>query len=100
METILTAMLFSGGRTALAHAGDFRAFRLRGGWLRPSTEDHTIDNLAATSACSGRCSPGTLDGRPDCPAGIGLRNLQARDRYLLRSEEPSRSQKTDHTFMC
>ena len=59
MGTTLTAMLFSGGRAALAHIGDSRAFRLRGGQLRPITEDHTIGNLVATSACSRRCSHGT-----------------------------------------
>ena len=47
MGTTLTAMLFSGGRAALAHIGDSRAFRLRGGQLRQITEDHTIGNLVA-----------------------------------------------------
>jgi hypothetical protein len=35
-----------------------------------SPEDHTIDNLVATSACPCRCSHGTLDGMPDRPVGI------------------------------
>ena len=59
METTLTAMLFSGGRAALAHVGDSRAIRLRSGRLRQITEDHTIGNLVADAGCSRRCSHGT-----------------------------------------
>ena len=47
MGTTLTAVLFSGGRAALAHIGDSRAFWLRSGRLRQITEDHTIGNLVA-----------------------------------------------------
>jgi serine/threonine protein phosphatase PrpC len=68
MGTTLTAMLFSGDRAALAHIGDSRAFRLRGGQLRQITEDHTIGKLVwdadflapaprlTRSASSGRAS--------------------------------------------
>jgi protein phosphatase len=59
MGTTLTAVLFSGGRAALAHVGDSRAFQLRGDQLRPITGDHTIGSLVATSACSCWCSHGT-----------------------------------------
>ena len=55
----LTAMLFSGGRAALAHVGDARAFRLRGGQLRQITGDHTTGNLVADAACSRQRSHST-----------------------------------------
>ena len=57
--TTLTATLFSGGRAALAHAGDSRAFRLRGGQLRPSTEDHTIGKPRRDAGLLRRRSHGT-----------------------------------------
>ena len=85
MGTTLTAMLFSGGRAALAHIGDSRAFRLRGGQLRQITEDHTIGNLVATPACSRGAR--TAPGRQARPFGrYGLRDLRAGDRYLLCSD--------------
>jgi protein phosphatase len=59
MGITLTAVLFSGGRAALTHIGDSRTLQLRSGRLRPITENHTIGNLVATSACSRRCSPST-----------------------------------------
>lgn len=62
--TTLTAMLFSGGRAAVAHVGDSRAFRLRGGRLRLVSEDHTIGNLVATSLAraGARMAPGRQVG--------------------------------------
>ena len=73
MGTTLTAMLFSGGRAALAHIGDSRAFRLRGGQLRQITEDHTIGNLVADAGLLAPVLARHLDGRPDRSAGMGLR---------------------------
>jgi protein phosphatase len=89
MGTTRTAMLFSGGRAALAHADDSRAFRLRRGQLRPSTEDHTTGNLAWDAGLLAPVLARHLDGRPDRPADVGLRDLQADHRYLLRPDEPS-----------
>ena len=66
-------MLFSGGRAALAHIGDSRAFRLRGGQLRQITEDHTIGNLVCDV---GLLAPvlATAPGRQAGPFGrYGLR---------------------------
>jgi serine/threonine protein phosphatase PrpC len=80
MGTTLTAMLFSGGRAVLAHIGDSRAFRHRGGQLRPVTEDHTIGNLLADVGLLALVLARHLDGRPDRSAGTGLR---AGGRYLL-----------------
>lgn len=42
MGTTLTAMLWDGGRFALAHVGDSRGYRLRDGELTQLTTDHTM----------------------------------------------------------
>ena len=78
-------MLFSGGRAALTHIGDSHAFRLCGGQLRPITEDHTIGKPRRDAGLLAPVLARHLDGRPDRPADIGLRELRAGDRYLLWS---------------
>ena len=82
METTLTAMLFSGGRAALAHQRLPR-IRLRSGRLRPITEDHTIGNSCLDVGLLALVLARHLDGRPDRSADMGLRDLRAGDRYLL-----------------
>ncbi len=42
MGTTLAAALFAGSRAALAHVGDSRIYRLRGGRLESLTEDHSL----------------------------------------------------------
>ncbi len=42
MGTTLVAILAGGGRAALAHVGDSRAYLLRGGGIRRLTDDHSI----------------------------------------------------------
>ena len=86
MGTTLTAILFSGDRAALAHIGDSRAFRLRGGRLRQITEDHTIGKLVWDADFLAPVLARHLDGRPDRSADLGLRDLRAGDRYLLCSD--------------
>jgi protein phosphatase len=83
MGATLTAMLFSGGRAALAHIGDSRAFRLRDGRLRQVTEDHTIGNLVWDAGSLAPVLARYLDGEPGRSADIDLRELRAGDRYLL-----------------
>jgi len=83
MGATLTAMLFSGGRAALAHIGDSRAFMLRDGRLRQITEDHTIGNLVWDAGSLAPVLARYLDGEPDRSADIGLQELRAGDRYLL-----------------
>ena len=83
MGTTLTAMLFCGGRAALAHIGDSRAFLLRDGRLCQITEDHTIGNLVWGAGSLGPVLARYLDGEPDRSADLCLRDLRAGDRYLL-----------------
>ena len=42
MGTTVVALLAAGGRMALAHVGDSRAYRIRGGAIRRLTDDHTV----------------------------------------------------------
>ena len=85
MGTTLTAMLFSGDRAAFARIGNSQAFRLRHGELRQITEDHTTGKLAWDAGFLAPVLARYVDGRPDRSADLGLRDLQAGDRYLLCS---------------
>jgi protein phosphatase len=42
MGTTLVALLIVDGRAALAHVGDSRAYRVRGGRIRQLTDDHSV----------------------------------------------------------
>lgn len=42
MGTTVTAVLVAGGRAAIAHVGDSRAYRLRDGALEQLTQDHSL----------------------------------------------------------
>lgn len=86
MATTLTAILWSKDRAALAHIGDSRAFRLRGGQLRQITEDHTIGKLVSDADFLAPVLSRYIDGRPDRSPDLGLRELRAGDRYLLCSD--------------
>jgi hypothetical protein len=78
---MLTAMRFCGDRAALALIGGFRAIR-----LRQIVEDRTIGNLVADPDYLALVLERHLDGKPDCPAGTGLRDPRAGDRHLLCSD--------------
>jgi hypothetical protein len=80
----LTAMLFSSDRTALAPYRDFRAIR-----VRQIAEDHAIGNVVADAGWLALVLERHRDGRPDCPAGTGLRDPRAYGRYLLCSDRLS-----------
>jgi len=86
MGTTLTAMLWSGNTAALVHIGDSRAFRLRDGQLRQITEDHVLGNLVSNAGPLAPVLSRYLDGRPERSPDLGLRELQAGDRYLICSD--------------
>ncbi|MFC7343666.1 MerR family transcriptional regulator [Saccharopolyspora griseoalba] len=91
--TTLTAMLWSGSSFALAHIGDTRCYRLRGGELSQLTQDHTfvqslVDEGKLTAeeaavhpqrATLTRALQGDADAEPD----LLLREAHPGDRYLL-----------------
>ena len=96
MGTTLTAMLWSGGRVALCHIGDSRAYLLRDREFHQITHDHT---LVQTLVDEGRISPDdvathpqrsmllrALDGRADVEPDLTLLEARPGDRYLLCSD--------------
>jgi hypothetical protein len=80
METTLTAMLFSSGPAALAHAGDYAR---SGSAAASSTRAPRTTQSAKPRRDSGLLAPVLarhLDGRPDRSADMGLQDLQVGDR--------------------
>ncbi len=96
MGTTLTAVLWRGGRIALIHIGDSRAYLLRGGELRQITHDHTyvqtlIDSGRITAE-EARTHPKrnlilrAIDGTGVPEGETSIREAQVGDRYLLCSD--------------
>lgn len=96
MGTTLTALLFDQGVFTVAHIGDSRAYRLRGGELTQITKDHTfvqtlVDEGSLTAA-EAREHPHkslilrALLGRADNEADLYEEIPQVGDRYLLCSD--------------
>ena len=96
MGTTLTAMLWSGGKVALCHIGDSRAYVLSGGHLQQITHDHT---LVQSLVDDGRISPDeaathpqrslllrALDGTSEAEPDLSILEAHAGDRYLLCSD--------------
>lgn len=86
MGTTLTAMLWSGDRFALAHIGDSRVFRLRGGQLHQITEDHVMGKLVSNAGQLAPVLSRYLDGRPDRSPDLSLREANMGDRYMICSD--------------
>lgn len=94
--TTLTALLWSGPRTALAHIGDTRAYLLRDGELRQLTHDHTwVQSLVDEGAMSPAQAAShpqrallvrALTGTGGAEADLSLHEAAAGDRYLLCSD--------------
>jgi len=96
MGTTLTAMLWSGGKVALCHIGDSRAYVLSGGEFHQITHDHT---LVQSLVDDGRISPDeaathpqrslllrALDGTSEAEPDLSILDAKAGDRYLLCSD--------------
>jgi PPM family protein phosphatase len=96
MGTTLTAMLWSGGKVALCHIGDSRAYVLSGGQFQQITHDHT---LVQSLVDDGRISPDeaathpqrslllrALDGTSEAEPDLSILEAHAGDRYLLCSD--------------
>jgi protein phosphatase len=96
MGTTLTAMLWRGGRIAMIHIGDSRAYLLRDGELSQITHDHTyvqtlIDAGRITSQ-EARAHPKrnlilrAIDGTGVPEGETSIREARVGDRYLLCSD--------------
>jgi PPM family protein phosphatase len=95
MGTTLTAILFAGGRLALCHVGDSRAYLLRDGQLTQITHD---DTFVQTLIDDGRITQEEANSHPqrslllralngqDVEPDLSMREARAGDRYLLCSD--------------
>jgi len=95
MGTTLTAILFAGGRLALCHVGDSRAYLLRDGEFAQITHD---DTFVQTLIDDGRITPEEANSHPqrslllralngqEVEPDLSMREARAGDRYLLCSD--------------
>ncbi|MGY2127817.1 PP2C family protein-serine/threonine phosphatase [Blastococcus sp. SYSU DS0617] len=95
MGTTLTAILFAGGRLALCHVGDSRAYLLRDGEFTQITHD---DTFVQTLIDDGRITPEEANSHPqrslllralngqEVEPDLSMREARAGDRYLLCSD--------------
>ncbi|MGY2083529.1 PP2C family protein-serine/threonine phosphatase [Blastococcus sp. SYSU DS0539] len=95
MGTTLTAILFAGGRLALCHVGDSRAYLLRDGQLSQITHD---DTFVQTLIDDGRITPEEANHHPqrslllralngqEVEPDLSMREARDGDRYLLCSD--------------
>jgi protein phosphatase len=97
MGTTVTALLRTGGRLALAHIGDSRAYLLRDGELIQITRDHTF---VQTLVDEGRLTMEEAEQHPqrsvlmrvlsdvvdDVEPDLSMREARIGDRYLLCSD--------------
>jgi protein phosphatase len=97
MGTTVTALLKSGGRLALAHLGDSRAYHLRDGRLAQITRDHTfvqhlVDDGEITLAQAEQHPHRSVllralsDVMDDVTPDLSMREARLGDRYLLCSD--------------
>ena len=95
MGTTLTAILFAGGRLALCHVGDSRAYLVRDGQLSQITHD---DTFVQTLIDDGRITAEEANSHPqrslllralngqDVEPDLSMREVREGDRYLLCSD--------------
>jgi protein phosphatase len=96
MGTTLTALLATDDQLALAHIGDSRAYRLRGGNLAQLTRDHTlvqslidegqITEEEALTHPRRSWIMRALDGRGSPDVDVTILDVEPGDRYLVCSD--------------
>ena len=96
MATTAVAILFSGGKAALAHVGDSRAYRLRAGRLTRLTADHSwveeqiqagmLTEAAAREHPWRNIVTRALSGTDDLNVDVTELEIEAGDRLLLCSD--------------
>jgi serine/threonine protein phosphatase PrpC len=95
MGTTLTAILFAGGRLALCHVGDSRAYLVRDGEFHQITHD---DTFVQTLIDDGRITAEEANSHPqrslllralngqEVEPDLSMREVRAGDRYMLCSD--------------
>ena len=95
MGTTLTAILFAGGRLALCHVGDSRAYLVRDGEFHQITHD---DTFVQTLIDDGRITAEEANTHPqrslllralngqEVEPDLSMREVRAGDRYMLCSD--------------
>src|SRR4051794_16863349 len=95
MGPTLTAVLFAGGRLALCHVGDSRAYLVRDGQMSQITHD---DTFVQTLIDDGRITPEEANSHPqrslllralngqEVEPDLSMREVRDGDRYLLCSD--------------
>lgn len=93
MGTTLVALLGEGSRAAVAHVGDSRAYRVRGGRIRQLTDDHSLvgelQRRGEISADAAREHPHrhvltrALGVRPEAEPDLGELALEPGDVFVL-----------------
>jgi PPM family protein phosphatase len=93
MASTFVGLLFSGGRVIIGHAGDSRAYRIRGGAAERLTVDHSMREMYL-QVYGHRADPRiaeknasivtrALGGRPRIQAGIRAEQVEPGDTFLL-----------------
>lgn len=88
MGTTLVAARFTPKkrRAYIAHVGDSRCYRLRGGELRQLTTDHTFSTLTGATGSLGAKLTRALGTQSTVEVDLGIDAPAPRDRYLLCSD--------------
>jgi protein phosphatase len=96
MGSTTIAMLRAGGKLAMAHIGDSRAYLLRDGVFSQITKDHSfvqrlldeqrITEQEATHHPQRSLVTRVMTGNPDDEPDLSIRELRPGDRYLLCSD--------------
>ncbi len=99
MGTTLSLLLLLGGRAYVAHVGDTRIYRFRGGALDQLTTDHSLfhevqqglhalaENQSALAAAATRNQITRAVGvHPEVEVDVASFELRPRDRFLLASD--------------
>jgi serine/threonine protein phosphatase PrpC len=95
MGATLVLALLRGPQAFVAHAGDSRAYLLRGGALEPLTRDHTLVQQMVDHQV---LSEEEARNHPD--AGVVTRALGQRETIQLEVAEPFELQSGDRLLLC
>lgn len=95
MGTTLTALLIGKEKVYLAHLGDSRAYRIRGGKISQLTKDHTVVQELLDQ---GRISPDEVDGHPQ--RSFVTKALMGSDQYERPDLVEVELEESDVILLC